>query len=1006
MSKIKIPFHGVDYEVYKSSLSAAHDSLKNHLLNVMNGSGTTIKLGGVSYGVDSAKFAEALNSFASHLRTISGNDYKVIVNRIEYLIDAAKINGAIDDLHAALDNLRPLLGLYQDGVMIMLWDELLSTGAIKLEDGALSIGTGVSIEEPTSPELNEYGFYFNIPYNAYLHGMKVGFVFFEDGSIEMLQNGQVVNTAPAGSVSYGDSSVDMSIMSMGVCMFSADGTSVEMDGIKLTCGEPELNEYGFYYGEQYIATAVNGTSIALAFYEDGSVAALANGQVEDVLPAGSAIYSHGNIDMSVVDFGSGIVSEDGTSITFATLGYTLSLKGKAADLPGNLSIPDDGSITSINDEGFRDCAGLISIEIPNSVTSIGANAFAGCAKLTNVTFDNLEGWYVSKTKGATGGSALTLADANANATHLKSTYCNYYWYKSESGSYSIELKNNMADMGTATFANEYNGLTSINLAGENTITMIASVANSSYVFVGWYSGDTLLSSSTTYTHTFTSGQTVEARFDINYTSFTVTSANRTEIGYTGEEGENLVIPETFKDSNGVWYRVTSIGSSAFYGCTSLESIEIPASVTELKGVSESPGWGAFRNCTNLESVTFAEGSQLTTIGVYAFDGCTALTDIEIPFSVTSIGDYAFNGCTSLTSIEIPNSVVAIGTKAFSDCTSLTSVTFEENSQLTTLDGTFDGCTGLISIEIPDSVTLIDAYAFRNCSSLETVLFGENSGLSGVGLAAFYNCTALTNIELPTSVTWIRQAAFKNCTGLTSIDISNATTFEHQAFMGCTGLTSIEILSAKTLGDEVFRNCSNVTSVTIGSSVTSIGPIAFGGMSSLEVVYYEGTLEQWCKISYGAVQLGGIGANPCSNGADLYINGNLAKDIVIPNTVTAIRQYAFPGCTSLTSVEIPESVTSIGVFAFTNCSHLESVTILEGTATIGQSAFNNCVSLTSVTIPASVTTIGKYAFQSCTKLNTITYNGTVVQWNAITKQTNWKYYVPATHAICSDGTVAL
>ena len=113
----------------------------------------------------------------------------------------------------------------------------------------------------------------------------------------------------------------------------------------------------------------------------------------------------------------------------------------------------------------------------------------------------------------------------------------------------------------------------------------------------------------------------------------------------------------------------------------------------------------------LETVIIEDG--VTSIGHYAFDGCSGLTSIEIPNSVTSIGDHAFNGCSGLTSIEIPNSVTSIGDYAFYNCSGLTSIEIP-NSVTSIGSSAFYGCSGLTSIEIPNSVTSIGNYAFRNC----------------------------------------------------------------------------------------------------------------------------------------------------------------------------------------------------------------------------------------------------------------------------------------------------
>ena len=136
-----------------------------------------------------------------------------------------------------------------------------------------------------------------------------------------------------------------------------------------------------------------------------------------------------------------------------------------------------------------------------------------------------------------------------------------------------------------------------------------------------------------------------------------------------------------------------------------------------------------------------------------------------------------------------------------------------------------------------------------------------------------------------------------------------------------------------------------------------------------------------------------------------------KDIVIPGKtangykVTSIGEYAFYGCSELTSVTIPDSVTSIGNDAFNGCSNLTSVTIGNSVTGIGGTAFNGCSNLTSVTIPDSVTSIGEYAFYGCSGLTTINYNGTIAQWKGIPKARLWDLNTGNYTVYCTDGTIS-
>ena len=164
--------------------------------------------------------------------------------------------------------------------------------------------------------------------------------------------------------------------------------------------------------------------------------------------------------------------------------------------------------------------------------------------------------------------------------------------------------------------------------------------------------------------------------------------------------------------------VTSIGDYAFRGCSSLTSITLPDSVTSI-------GDCAFVFCVGLSSITLPD--SVTSIGDSAFKNCSSLTSITIPDRVTSIEPYAFDNCSSLTSITIPNSVTSIGASAFYNCRSLTSITIPD--RVTSIESrAFTGCSSLTSITIPDSVTSIGESAFSNCSSLQTISLSCKSTL--------------------------------------------------------------------------------------------------------------------------------------------------------------------------------------------------------------------------------------------------------------------------------------
>ena len=234
--------------------------------------------------------------------------------------------------------------------------------------------------------------------------------------------------------------------------------------------------------------------------------------------------------------------------------------------------------------------------------------------------------------------------------------------------------------------------------------------------------------------------------------------------------------------------VTSIGNSAFCGCSSLTVIAIPENVT--------------------------------SIGSSAFDGCSSLTSITIPNSVTSIGDYAFGWCSSLTSINIPENVTSIGDGAFSGCSSLNAIYCYVATPLHISARTFSDSYNKAILFVPCEAILQysqdkmwNRFKYINCIGDElpqtgnciyyttsdgnivnpyktdkfgTSIISSNTYENGrgtitfggfvrsIGDSAFYSCHRLTSITIPEYVTSIKNASFYNCSLLYSITCLSTT----------------------------------------------------------------------------------------------------------------------------------------------------------------------------------------------------------------------------------------
>ncbi len=196
--------------------------------------------------------------------------------------------------------------------------------------------------------------------------------------------------------------------------------------------------------------------------------------------------------------------------------------------------------------------------------------------------------------------------------------------------------------------------------------------------------------------------------------------------------------------------VTNIGNRAFAVCSSLTSITVDtdnAVYSSANGVLLDKSQTSLIQCPGGRAGSYMIPNSVTSIGDYAFDGCSKLNRITIPNSVTTIGDHAFYYCTNLTDIIISESVTMIGDWAFDDCFSLTSVTIPKG--VTSIGfGSFLNCTGLTSITIPNSVTSIRDYAFQGCSALTSVTIPNS--VTSVGDCAFRYCFSLTGIIFPTA----------------------------------------------------------------------------------------------------------------------------------------------------------------------------------------------------------------------------------------------------------------
>ncbi|MCR5695437.1 MAG: leucine-rich repeat domain-containing protein [Marinilabiliaceae bacterium] len=369
------------------------------------------------------------------------------------------------------------------------------------------------------------------------------------------------------------------------------------------------------------------------------------------------------------------------------------------------------------------------------------------------------------------------------------------------------------------------------------------------------------------------------------TALSVT-ANAADI-YDGESGncnyyfteEGTVLNIVAKDGTDGTMASYESSPSPFGGNENIKTVNFD-------GVT-SIGANAFYGCSQIESVTFSEGTQLKSIGSFAFWCCYALKSISIPTSVTAIDDYAFCGCTSLASVNIPDGIETIGKETFQNC-------------------------AITSITIPASVTSIGESAFSGCN-LQSVVFTVGSKLVSIGELAFSMCYELSSISLPEGLTTIESDAFSN-THLSMVILPE---------------------SVVTVGEGAFYNLANNSAIFVPKTKEELN-LDNCAISYLTTVYYSDS-EDWGEsgnclwyLSEDGALLN-ITARPGTDGtmanyetgkSPFYGNANITQ--VKLNGVSAIGSNAFEGCTGITTMLLPQSVANVGNDAFAGCSALTTV----------------------------------------------------------------------------------
>ena len=731
--------------------------------------------------------------------------------------------------------------------------------------------------------------------------------------------------------------------------------------------------------------------------------------------------------------------EDGTlniSGTGAMKNYIYGNNKSPARL--NLSVTSiviEEGVTSIGDYAFENCDNLTSITIPGNVESIGESAFYSCDNLTDVTLqdgvksigdaafiwcNNLTNIVLPNSITSIGDwafkdcTSLTSIKIPSSVTSIHDPFYNCFSLKTISLDCNSPLKR--TDFGKQADLVSYTPHTLIKTEAKP-VTDDES-GNKEY-WTCSHCGKYFLSDDTN-PETATAVELSEIII-CNHKNAELRNASEpteTSPGYSGD----LYCPDCDKVvEKGYTYWIEDNLTWKLY-----EDGTLNISGTGAMKDYDSDDSPATQKKDSVKKVVIED--DVTSIGNYAFSGCSSLTDITLPSSVTSIKSCAFYKCSQLASIEIPSSVTSIGNSAFRNCTGLTSITIPES--VTSIgDSAFRNCTGLTSITISDRVTSIGNYVFWGCSNLTSIVIPDS--VTSIGELAFSDCSSLTSITIPDSVTSIGYAAFSDCSSLKIISLSCKSTLKKSDFGDQADLVSytshtLKKTEAKAAtctekGNKEYWTCEHcgkyflsddtnpetATAVELSETVIPASHKLTKVEAKDATCAEDGNKEYWtcehCKkyflsddtnpetataVEQSETIIPALKHKNATTRDAVEPNGTkpgYSGDRYCPDCDTVLEKgYTYWNEGNLTwKLDADGTLNISGTGAMKdydsdsnpspiyNNSDVKEVVIEDGVTSIGNKAFDSCSSLTSITIPNSVTSIKAATFYGCTSLTSIT-----------------------------------
>ena len=631
---------------------------------------------------------------------------------------------------------------------------------------------------------------------------------------------------------------------------------------------------------------------------------------------------------------------------------------------GTFTVPE--GVDSIRNKAFQNTNRIDKVVISKDVTKIAEQAFFNCSKLTEIEF-------------VYGGNKPLTIDDNA-----------FY---------------NTPAITTIKFPAR---LASISISTLDTIATLNMIyAEDGGEFYGAIDGiltngakDTLL-----YAPTLWAGEVV-------------IPVGVTAIGNNAFENREGVTAVTIP----AWF--TSIGKNAFAGAANLTTITIEGGKFDDLTIGEY----AFAGCKSLTTLTVNGGSSMDDgaliIGAYAFANNAKLTTPAIAenANLTTIGAYAFSGCSSISEVVIQKTTTTIGERAYAQGTDISKVVFAENGANVEFGSfVFEGCQKLSSITIPSTITTFDGSVFAGCNNISAIVVDEdNPALSSydgvlydknattilyyprakavdmtalpatvtkIGSATFQSNASITDLVIPARITEIGEKAFENCVNLTSVTFEGTAdvVIGKSAFANCVKLATVTLPAGLTnIGEKAFY-LTAISSIAIPENVTTIGAYAFASTNigaitipNAVATIAEGAFSNCAKLQTVTFAEGGtsnLQLGTLEDTVGVFEGSAAITTVTLPKRIQVIGSRVFYNIQKITTMTIPAdaSLKTIGDWAF-YYNKFNAINLPEGLTYIGSHAFDHCqgTKFTTLVIPTTVTEIGDNAFLYCNKLTTITF----------------------------------